>query len=277
MKKKLLITAMLLSVVTAANSEAGEVERKDIADEGRTVTKHGLTYSPHVELEYGNFSDDTNIHSDSDSDIGIALGLTVGINSNNLVDVYTRQSLGDSGTNLSNFGLNYAYMLSKSYGYGARSYFAIGLESENYEKVGRSSLTGNVREETWDSNETRLKLGFGYGNLDVANLLMGKKVSKFTYGAGGGIILGIQDVDTGRYGDTVRTGSSYFEGSDSLLKTGFFVQGKFGYYLTPRLKLHGGVVFSGETSLDDLEIGGHSFTYSGDVQAYLRGGLQYSF
>jgi hypothetical protein len=232
---------------------SGEVDRGDIADKGTTVTKSRITFVPHAEIEYGIFSYETRISGGGPDNTGLALGLTVGKNSN-MLDFYTRLSLGDEENSVNNYGIVYAHRFNTG-----KEYFSIALEKQDYKENGAGGLYWS--DEYFSSSEIRIKPSYG--------MVAGGEEAFLMYGVG--VYLGNAEIDY-----KLNEYSGVYEGSDTTTTYGIFVQSKFGYNITKQLALVGSLLWEGGLSTGiDLDAN-HSMNPSAMLW-YCRLCLQYRF
>ena len=263
---KMLTGAIIAGVVLSGNIcySGEEVDRGvGMADKGSVVTKTGIAIVPHAELEYGAFDYDTGVHGDN-SDIGLAVGLTIG-KDKNMFDLYGRLSTGGSDNYIKNIGFLYGRKFGRS---GA--YWAVALEKQSLRETGTGGAY-SLKPVFYDSEEIRIKPSFG-GSL--------RKNALFGVG-GAGLYLGTADVEFERY---EHSGSSFkhYKGNDSITTFGMFCQMKGGYDITDNLAFTASYLVelgmnSGVDLGYDYELG-QDYSETGFVFLwYLRAGLQYRF
>jgi hypothetical protein len=251
-KKTMYISLLFLLIVPCSGVSADEILRGDaMADKGKTVSRLGITFLPHVEIEKGLYSFNGGFAGEGEgSGTGLAYGVTVG-RYPFYVDLYTRQHISSDEFELENYGANFSYAIARGDGY-----VACGVEEQ---RVEITDLYGS-----WKSTETRIKPGAGGVVRDTGN----SQVQ-----AGVGLIIGSGEADLDQQ---AYAGGKVFEGTADYTSFGWFVQTKYGRSLAERLFLTISLVAEGTVSLSDAEIQGETFQFD-SLSLYFRAGFQYLF
>jgi hypothetical protein len=247
---KMVSTMFCIVFIPNIANSAGEVVRgTKMADDGSVIVQNTFAVVPHLEYEFGAFDYDSGVTA-GNTNMGIAFGVTVG-KDKNILDIYSRQSLTEDGegADVSNYGINYARIITQD-----RGYFSISLEQQ--------SLKESKNNDFWESDIIRIKPGIG---------VTWHESKKFHGVVGGGFFVGFGDYETRQPPSGI--GRSVNAEGD-MTTIGLFVQNKAAYSLTDKLSLTASIVGELEMSVKDPEIGGEDHMYSG-FSIYARLGLQY--